>query len=158
MKKGILAALSAGMGATVGAAAMRYMQGKKSDEYKEMSEKHLALMLAYNQWMTKIQEGKRLADYFHREGMQSVAIYGMSYLGERVYGELKDSDIEIRYAIDRNAAQIYAQIPIALPEDELPKTDAIVVTPIFFFDEIESMLNKKTDARIISLEDILYAL
>lgn len=41
-------------------------------------------------------------------------------------------------------------------EDKLEPVDAVVVTAISFFDEIEEALNAKTDCPILSLEDILY--
>ena len=42
------------------------------------------------------------------------------------------------------------------PDDSLPEVDVIIVTAITFFDEIEELLIQKTDADIISMEDILY--
>ena len=39
---------------------------------------------------------------------KEIAIYGMSYLGERLADELAGSDITVKYAIDRNADNIYA--------------------------------------------------
>lgn len=41
-------------------------------------------------------------------------------------------------------------------EDELQDVDAILITEITFFDEIEEKLSEKTDCSIIYLEDILY--
>ena len=80
----------------------------------------------------------------------------MSFVGQRLYEELKDSDIKVSYSIDKNAASIYADIDILDPNDVLPQTDAIVVTAVYFYNEIEEMLEKKTDAKILSFEDILY--
>lgn len=158
IKNMVLAILSASAGAVAGAAACMQIKGKQFQEYKELAGKHLALMLVYNQWMVTKQEGKQITDYFHKEGIRSIAIYGMSYLGERLYDELKNTDIEVKYAIDKNADKIYAEIDILPPDGELPKVDAIVVTPVFFYSEIESMLRTKTNAEIVSFEDILYKL
>ena len=41
-------------------------------------------------------------------------------------------------------------------DDDLEEVDAVVVTAITFFDEIEEKLSQKIDCPIISLEDILY--
>ena len=41
-------------------------------------------------------------------------------------------------------------------DDNLEDVDAIVVTAITFFDEIEEQLQSKVSCPIISLEDILY--
>ena len=118
-----------------------------------MSEKHLALFLMMNQWVAVKQEGKNLADYFEKQGYKSIAVYGMSYAGERLLEELKGSDIQVQYGIDKNADNIYMDVNIVTMEDELKPVDAIVVTPIFFFDDIEEELSQKIDCPIISLED-----
>ena len=80
----------------------------------------------------------------------------MSYAGERLLEELKDSKIDVKYGIDKNADGIYSDIELVTMEDKLETVDAIVVTPIFFFDQIEEELSKKISCPIISLEDILY--
>ena len=79
----------------------------------------------------------------------------MSYIGERLYNELRDSHIEIRYAVDRNVNGIYTELKVFSPKDELPKVDAVIVTPIFYYDEIRETLMKKTDSKIISLNTVL---
>ena len=62
----------------------------------------------------------------------------------------------MRYAIDKNADMIYANVDVVTPDDELEPVDVIVVTAIYYFDEIEEDLSEKVDCPIISLEDILY--
>ena len=42
------------------------------------------------------------------------------------------------------------------PDEELANVDAVIVTPITFFSEIEDMLSLKMDCPILSIEDILY--
>lgn len=160
MKKGVVSVWSMLTGVTagtvIGAVGIGKRMGKRIDEKSEMSDKHLALMLLLNQWLITKQEGKSIVDFFHRESIKSIAIYGMSYVGERLYDELKDTDIEVKYAIDKNADVIYADIDIVTPDDELELVDAIIVTPVFYFESISEMLEQKTKIPILSLEDILY--
>ena len=80
----------------------------------------------------------------------------MSYVGETLVDELKNSNITVLYGIDQKADSIYADVDIVFIEDELQEVDAIVVTAITFFDEIEEKLSRKVDCPIISLDDILY--
>ena len=156
MKKGIISVISTVAGAAVGAGVVLKSMGKANMEGQKMSEKHLALFLMMNQWVAVKQDGKNLADYFEKNNYHSIAIYGMSYAGERLLEELKNSNIQVKYGIDKNAAGIYSDIELVTMEDKLDEVDAVVVTPIFFFDEIEQQLSKKVDCPIISLEDILY--
>ena len=64
--------------------------------------------------------------------------------------------MEIKYGIDKNADKIYADFLIVTPDSELEEVDAVVVTSITFFEEIEEALSVKVDCPILSLEDILY--
>lgn len=156
MKKGTISILSTFLGMAVGAGATGRTMGQTARKAQNMSDKHLALFLMMNQWVKVKQEGKNLADFFNKNNYKTIAVYGMSYAGERLCEELKDSNIEIKYAIDKNASSLYSDVNILSPEDTLEEVDAIIVTPIFFMDEIEDMLSQKMDCPIISLEDILY--
>lgn len=156
MKKSIVDAFSALAGVAVGTGITGYSMGKRMAEKEQMSQKHLALFLLMNQWVKDKQEGKSLASYFEKNGYRKIAIYGMSYVGETLVEELKDSDIEIKYGIDKNAANLYSEIDVMTMDDDLEEVDAVVVTPVFFFDEIEEQLSAKFVCPIVSLEDIVY--
>lgn len=156
MKKGLISVLSALIGASAGAVTVGKVTGEALDKAKSMSDKHLALFLMMNQWVKVKQEGKNLSEYFEKNGYKKIAIYGMSYAGETLIDELKDSNITVAYAIDKNADSIYADVDVISIENNLKSVDAIVVTAITFFDEIEEKLSAKIDCPIISLEDILY--
>ena len=156
MKKGIAVALSAVLGASVGALGTKNMCNAKTAEKQKMSDKHLALFLLMNQWVKVKQEQKDIAQYLEKKGYKKIAIYGMSYVGERLFDELKDSGIETAYAIDKKTDGIYAEIDVFAPDDTLPAVDAVIVTPVFFFEEIKQTLSSQTKADILSLEDILY--
>ncbi len=156
MNKGMIAVVSTLVGAMAGVAAATKVNIGMIERNREMSDKHLIILRAFNEWMITKQNGKHIVDYFHKKEIKTVAIYGMSFLGERLYDELKGTDIEVKYAIDKNATNIFSEIDILLPDEELPEVDAVIVTPIFFFTEIESNLAPKTQAKIIPLDDILY--
>ena len=129
---------------------------KKIKKENDLSEKHLSLFLMMNQWVKVKQERKELADYFIKEGYKEIAIYGMSYAGETLLNELKDTEIKVAYAIDRNAGSIYGDLDIVPIEDIRDDVDVVIVTAITFFDEIRETLMDKVSCPIISLEDVLY--
>lgn len=160
MKKGTVAILSSLMGVATGVAIGAGLALKGTDDsnnkIKEMSEKHLALFLLMNQWVKVKQGNKSLASYFDKNGYKKIAIYGMSYVGESLIRELRGSSVEVAYGIDKNADGIYADIEVFSAEDELPQVDAIIVTSITFYEEIQEILLQKISCPIISLEDVLY--
>jgi len=160
MKKGIMKAVTLAAAGMAGAAAGAIVTGKKFnhrvDEATRLSEKHFGIMLVLDHWIAVKQDGKNLAKFFEKNGYKKIAIYGMSYVGERLVNELKGSDIQVAYGIDKNAANIYSEVEIKVLEDDLEPVDIIVVTAVSFFDEIESELVKKVSCPVISIEDVLY--
>ena len=156
MKKSIVSILSLLTGAAIGGGVVGKKLSLKAKKSKGYADKHLASFLMMNQWVKVKQEGKKLSTYFEQNGYKKIAIYGMSYAGETLVDELKDTGIEIVYGIDKRADSLYADIDIISIDDLRDDVDAIVVTAITFFDEIEEMLSEKVDCPIISLEDILY--
>lgn len=158
MKKGIIFSTIIGslVGVVAGAGAMAKVTGKSASASKDTAEKYLALYLMMNQWVKVKQEGKKLSSYFEEKDYFKIAIYGMSYAGERLVEELKDSNIEVKYGIDKNADSIYSDVDMVTMDDYLEEVDVIVVTAITYFDEIEEKLSSKVQCPIISLEDILF--
>lgn len=156
MKKGIISVLSALAGIAVGAAAVGKIASAKSEKIQALSEKHLALFLMMNQWVKAKQEGKNLASYFDKNGYRKIAIYGMSYAGETLLGELKGTGVQVAYAIDRNASAIYADIDVLPLDSDLGDVDAVVVTAITFFDELKEKLGKRLNCPVVSLENIVF--
>ena len=158
MKKGIIAILGTITGTIVGAASTNYLQSKEIKLQFEKVEKFKNYYNLLNQWLLLKNENKGLSDYFIKNNYKKIAIYGMGELGSRLVEELKDSDIVIKYAIDKNAGGAYSEIEVRSMDDVLDNVDAVIVTAVFAFDEIEIELSKIVDCPIISLEDVIYVL
>lgn len=156
LKTKILIIISTLIGILLGMSGMKKIMSRKLHEIKSMSEKHLSLFLMMNQWVKIRQEGKSLVQNLEQKGYKKIAIYGMSYAGETLVDELKDSNIHVVYAIDKNAGSAYDNVNIVSPAECLEKVDAIIVTPITFYDEIKENLAKKISIPILSLGDLLY--
>lgn len=163
MKKGIAAVMSTVIGTIAGAGVVYKAENRKCEKLRDINIKDDAILKVFTQWLKMKQKGKSLAEYFVKNNYKTIAIYGMHYLGECLVEELKGTDIEIKYAIDRNADNICVEVSdegeslnIIKPEEKYPEADVIVVTAFYFFDEIEEMLCSKTDCPILSLEDIIY--
>lgn len=155
MKKSVIGSLSAIGGALIGIAVTGKKLNAQVKDREKMSQKHLALFEMMNRWVRIKQSGKSLADYLEREGYKEIAIYGMSYAGESLVNELEGSNVKVKYGIDKNADKIYEEFDVVTPDEHLEDVDAVVVTAITFFGEIEGMLCEKVDCPIISLEEIL---
>jgi hypothetical protein len=110
------------------------------------------------QWLLLKQQGKSLEQYFLNHNYKTIAIYGMGELGNRLLEELKYSDINVKYGIDKNNSAIKSDIDVYRPGDNLEAVDAVVVSAIFAFYEIEDELKKVINYPIINLEDVVYEL
>lgn len=158
MKKGAAVILLMLVSAMGGAFMTSKMRRKETANWKTLSDKHLALLQLLNQWMLTKQRGKSIVDYFHDHDIKCIGIYGMSYVGECLVEELKNTDIEVKYAIDQKRDGIYVDVDVVSMDEELEKVDAIIVTPITSFHDIYEKLSRKVDDQIISLDEIIYAL
>lgn len=119
-------------------------------------EKNRYLYELMNRWIILKQQRVNISSFFINRGIERIAIYGMHYIGERLYDELIDAQVEIVYAIDRNKYKENWKIPILQPNEQLDTVDAIVITPIFDFIEIKESLSQKITCLMISIEEILF--
>lgn len=109
-------------------------------------------------WLQLKQEEKRMAKYFEQNEYRTVAVYGMKEIGVLLCNELRQEGIDVRYAIDKNADEIEADIEIVKPTSEMPEVDVIIVTATHYFDSIYIELQKLTAAEIVSITDILWSI
>ncbi len=129
---------------------------KNQNQFSNEADKYLYLFLMMKQWVKIKQERKSLAQYLYGKGYKEIAIYGMGHVGEVLAEELLNSDVMVKYGIDRDTSKINMDFNVVTPDDKLDEVDAIVVTSITYFSEVEEMLSKKVNCPVISLEDILY--
>lgn len=106
-------------------------------------------------WFALKGKGIYLKEYFEAYGYRSIAIYGMADLGQFLLHELQESDIKVVYAVDRRAEKLTSDVTILTMEDELPAVEVIVVTAVYFYNQILEGLKEKIDCPILSMEDVL---
>lgn len=152
------AAAGAVIGSVGGRIYERIKQERRLDEQEELNKKMHFFYQLLIQWLTIKRDGINLAEYFKYNGYQTIAVYGMRELGEQLISELKGTDIQVKYIVDRNADKLAVNLPKYKPEDNLPQVDALVVTAIYYFQDIQEMMEEKIDCPIISLEDVVYGL
>lgn len=106
-------------------------------------------------WLNAIILEKKVGNYIVESGYKTIAIYGMSYIGNTLVNELKDADIHIKYGIDRDFETYWGDFPIVSPEEVKDNVDAIIVTSSLYYDEIKTSLENKVSCPILSLEKII---
>lgn len=141
-----------------GAVAANYKKRKELDYCRQRANKALREMKLFEQWLFVKQDGKQLSDYFHKKAINTIAIYGMGNIGERLYDELNDQNVIVKYAVDQKGKRVCSEIEVYSSSDidMLEKVDAIVVTTVHCFEEVKKSISAKTDMPVLSLEEILY--
>lgn len=133
---------------------------QKADKHKiNYDSKYIKFKQYYNllnQWIWLEHNGKSISSLFEEKGIYSIAIYGMGEIGWRLKEELYNTSISVLYGIDNSLSESDDQLQVVTLEDELQQVDAIVVTPVFEFEEISKKINSVTDIPVISLETILF--
>lgn len=110
----------------------------------------------FDQWMLLRKAQVSLSGLFLERGIHTIAIYGMGKMANHLVEELRDTDITVSYAIDRQKRVSEKQLEIYRIDESLPPVDAVVVTTVYDFEQIYRLLKKQGIDNIISLEDILF--
>lgn len=108
-------------------------------------------------WL-KDKKDNKILDFFKYYKYETIAIYGMGELGILLLDQLRKMNVDVRFGCDKNANMIYydkINLKIYSPEECWPEADAIVVTPITYFDAIKADLDKKHNLNIVSLKEVI---
>lgn len=152
VKNFIIAVICALGGYAGGAKKYQKIVSEETKRKQKMTD-YFELM---NVWMELLEDHKEVAKYFEKNNMKRIAIYGVGKIGEHLFKQLQNSNIEILYFIDKRAVAFGHGVEVLSLEDKLEKVDAVVVTPVYDYNAISSDLKKKCDYKIVSIEDVIY--
>lgn len=134
---------------------LMWLQQKSIVRWKKQAEKKTGQYLLMDQWIRLKQEGKKLESYFVKNHYNRIAVFGLGHIGKRLLKELKDSEIQVIYTIERKTKNINPNIKVFTLATRIPNVDAVVVTVIDGFDDISEILAQKVKCPVIAIEDIL---
>lgn len=131
---------------------------KRVENSNEVSH-YLKMIKVYDYWVYLNIRKKRVEYYLRDCDYKKIAIYGMNYLGNRLYDDLYRSSVEVVLGIDKYADGIEHDIPLYTMDslelaEKLTCVDVVVVTAITSYQNILSDLKKICDKPIISIEDV----
>lgn len=157
MNKIVAGVLGVIAGATGGIAVSKSIAEKSKSQQMKKIEKFRTYYNVLNQWLFVKQEGKSLEDYFVKAGYNNIIIYGMGEIGNRLFKELEECSVNVKYCMDADTPVIDCNKKI-VPEDSIEGVDVVVVTAMFAFDEIQAKLGKIVDCPILSLEEVVFGI
>lgn len=151
-----LGCVALGLFAGLGIAKVYDMKKKgKKDTGKEKFKSYYKIL---NQWLQLKKDAISLDKWFEDNSYTSIAIYGFGELGKRLYEELTTSNVKVAYVVDQSVEISDYEVEIYSVEDELPEVDVIVVSSVFDYEAIKTVLCEKVDCHIVSLEDVVFEL
>lgn len=111
-------------------------------------------------WIRLGQSGITIEQLFYDRGLRKIAVYGFDRLSRCLLYELADSSIQIQGVIDKRGSQItWVDWPMyALDDLKQLEADAIVLCPVASYEVIKKDLEKYTDIRLITFEELIYEL
>lgn len=140
------------VGVCIGAIVFKRVNKK----YESLAEEHYKLNINYNFLMSWLShKGFDLSEDLSQKGYKIIAVYGMGSIGKLICKSIDNSVVRIEYGIDKNESGINSDIKILNPENNLPEVDAIIVTPVYYYDDIKKDLIRKVSCPIISLYDLI---
>lgn len=124
------------------------------NDYKKRMERNFSNMMLFNDWLEFLYSGGHVEQYFHKHGYKRIMIYGNGYIGKRLKQALEQTDIEVVAIMDKVTSMDEAGLIIGV-DSEIPDVDCIVITPTFYYDEIFTLLDEKTDIPIASMQMVI---
>lgn len=144
------------VGISIGALVVSKLYREHCAFITKNAERFVDLYGTLFQWIRIHQKDKTLADYCNNNGFKTVAVYGLSEVGYEVVHELQRNNIDVLYCIDRNADNIFSNVSVFRPDENLQHVDAVIVAVVQFYEEVKEGLEKKIDCPIVSLEDVVW--
>lgn len=117
------------------------------------------LLRTANRMITESYKGNLIHKKLEERNMSSVAIYGMSEMGERVMEDiLIHSSMKLLYGIDKRAEEMRLAVPVYTLEEivEMEKPEAVILTTFTEDDSLKREIEEKLSCQVISLGELLY--
>jgi len=125
-------------------------------ELERKLQKSVLFYWIFTRWMDIKIRGYGVADILSKLNYHCIAIYGYAELGQLLYRELVSTNIHVSYLLDKRVKDTGIEnLPVYVPQIGLPEVDAIVVTAVYYFAEIEKELLQMGYQNIISFRELL---
>lgn len=154
MKRNIIAGITGTISFVIGFILGGKILVSTVNDYKKRMERNLSNMVLLNDWLELLYSGGNIEQYFNCKGYKKIMIYGNGYVGRRLTQALTDSDIEVAAIMDKSVTADQNGIVIGA-DSEIPNVDCIVITPVYYYDEILGLLREKTNVPLVSMKTVI---
>ncbi len=111
----------------------------------------------YKNWLKLKVEGKQLAKELIRRGWNSAGVYGLGKAGRLLVKDLKDSNYDVKYALDKRAGEIKCdEISVFSPDSIPEEVDVMIISTLNDNEAIAEKLHSLGYKNTISLAKLVY--
>ena len=122
----------------------------------KLLDKFRIMFFSLNDILSMHERGVTLESILMNDGISNLAIYGAGYLGNRLYGILKNTNINVECFVDQNAEYLDAPISVCLKDNIPTAVDGILITMLQDTGGIKDELAKRyPNAKVIELLDLI---
>ena len=105
------------------------------------------------QWLRHVYRDKMiLANSLLNHGYRNIAIYGVGVIGKLVIDALGETEVTVKYLIDKNTNIDVNGLPVYKPDDDKPIVDVILIATSYDYWKIYNSI--KGEFEVITLQDI----
>ena len=124
------------------------------NEVRKKSNINKINMDILDSWLLLNENKISIYDWFKKNSIKEVAIYGYGILAKHLTQQLQHENIVLKYVIDQNK-KVTSNIEVYCPEEALPSVEAIVVCVPYYYGDIKELLKGKLNTKIISIQTII---
>ena len=125
-------------------------------ELEKKWQKSVLFYWILTRWMDWKTKGKCIADILLRKSWCQIAVYGYAELGQLLCEELNGSKVHVTYLLDKRVRDTGKKdLPVYIPQSGLPHVNAVIVTAVYYFEEIKEELSQMGYRNIISFRTLL---
>ena len=131
-------------------------------ELEEKLQKQILFYCILTKWMECKIKGQNIAEVLEKYGYSKVVVYGYAELGQLLCKELLLGGMCVEYVLDKTVETTgIRKLPIYKPDEitdsrqALLQVDAVIVTAVYYFEEIKQELTETGYQNVISMRMLL---
>ncbi len=131
-------------------------------ELEERLQKQILFYWILTKWMDRKIKGQNIVEVLGTRGYTKIAVYGYAELGQLLCKEILQGGMCVEYVLDKTVEKTgIRKLPIYRPDEiknskqELLQVDVVIVTAVYYFEEIKRELTETGYRNVISMRALL---
>lgn len=127
----------------------------KWDAYVKESIAKFAQYTVIEEKWCNLEKKTDITEYLEKNQVVSLAVYGYGIIGKRLCKELQRLNVKVNYVCDKAEIPCEGEVEMVSHIEGCRPVDLMIVTPIFAYSQIATLLQKTAIKKVISVEQFL---